>query len=607
MLPYFHLFLVYSFASAELTKFAMRLLILYGSQTGTAQDVAEQLWRNSKKYGFEGPVLPMDDYPIRQLLDERLVFFVAATTGDGDEPENMRNFWKFLLRRSLPLNSLENLQFACLGLGDSSYAKFNYAAKKLNKRLQQLGAKSLVELGLCDDQHDHGLSAVALPWMQQLWQQIEATLGVKANPKLDACSIFKWRCEIIDKSNGKVTVPVAKQLAEHILWPHAEKSEKFTLSLNQRTTALDHFQDVRLLKFDFPNSVHWSPGDILQVQPCNSQAKVNDFFAWAKEYKLDFDRNTTVQITSNHPDIALPKCYSSPITVEQMATYLWDLSFRPRQRAFEVLAINCEDELEKEKLIEFTTAEELDSLINYINRPRRTILEVLQDFPKASAKVTLNTLIELFTFIQPRSFSIASCKESGSLDLLVAVVEYKTKLSTPRIGLCSNWLKSLQEGTEIYGCIKPGTMKWPTSKLSPMIMIGPGTGIAPFRSVIQEQYIKHEKDNNEMLVFFGCRNKLKDFHFEQDFAKWQKEQFIQLFPAFSRDQDNKIYVQHLIEANLEILRPLLINKQAFVYVAGSSNSMPKAVKEAFVKVLDNDEHLLKEMQKTKRYQEETWS
>ena len=147
----------------------MHLLILYGSQTGTAQDVAEQIWRSSKKYNFEGPVLPMDEFPIQKLTEQSLVIFVVATTGDGDVPDNMLNSWKLLLRRSLPSNILENLQYACLGLGDSSYAKFNYAAKKLSKRLQQLGAKQVIPLGLCDDQHDHGLSAVALPWMKQCY------------------------------------------------------------------------------------------------------------------------------------------------------------------------------------------------------------------------------------------------------------------------------------------------------------------------------------------------------------------------------------------------------------------------------------------------------
>ncbi|XP_075159595.1 NADPH-dependent diflavin oxidoreductase 1 [Haematobia irritans] len=581
----------------------MRLLILYGSQTGTAQDVAEQLWRNSKSYGFEGPVLAMDDYHVHELVEEQLVLFVVATTGDGDEPENMRNFWKFLLRRSLPANSLERLQFACLGLGDSSYAKFNYAAKKLNKRIQQLGGKQIIPLGLCDDQHDHGFGAVALPWMDQLWQELEKQLGIKiVNNQM---KIFKWQCNVITDGNLNSHVN-----DEHILWPYKEEPKQFTLLSNTRSTDPNHFQDVRMLQFT-SNGMKWSPGDIFQVQPRNSTEHINDFFSWSREHNLDFTPETVVEITSNYSDMPLPKCYIKLLTVRQMVTYLWDLSQKPRQRTFELLAMHCEDELEKEKLTEFATAEGLDSLISYINRPRRTILEVLQDFRQASSKLTLNILIELFTFIQPRSFSIASCAESGKLDLLVAVVEYKTKLSKPRLGLCSNWLKSLDVGDQIFGCIKSGTMKYPKNPEIPIIMVGPGTGVAPFRSLIQSRYM--EDKNNEgpdeplLVLYFGCRNRDKDFHFKDDLEHWNKIGILSLKCAFSRDQDNKIYVQHLIEKDMACLKDLILKKQAVILVAGSSNNMPKSVREAFVKVLDNQENVIDEMIKNKRYQEETWS
>ncbi|XP_073837934.1 NADPH-dependent diflavin oxidoreductase 1 [Musca autumnalis] len=586
----------------------MRLLILYGSQTGTAQDVAEQLWRYSKTYGFEGPVLAMNAYPVQNLIEETLVLFVVATTGDGDEPENMRNFWKFLLRRSLPSNSLEKLQFACLGLGDSSYSKFNYAAKKLNKRLQQLGAKSIIPMGLCDDQHDHGLGAVALPWMDKLWAELEKSLGVKPNGQ-DSGRIFKWSCRMLNNADVQNDV----EPAQHVLWPHEEEPQKLILRENVRTTDMEHFQDVRLLKFEAEKST-WSPGDILQVQPQNSREQIEDFFSWVKEHNLDFSPDTVVEITSNYKDMPVPKCYSKPLTVRQMVTYLWDLSHKPRQRAFELLALNCEDELEKEKLLEFTTAEGLDSLINYINRPRRTILEVLQDFRQASSKMKLETLIELFSFIQPRSFSIASCVESGKLELLVAVVEYKTKLSKPRLGLCSNWLKSLESGTTILGCLKSGTMKLPKNPQIPVIMIGPGTGIAPFRSFIQSRYFlrKNETCNGSddvptMVVYFGCRNRSKDFHFQNDLEKWSQEGLIVLHCAFSRDQEHKIYVQHLIEQHVDELQKLILDRQAFILVAGSSNDMPKSVKEAFTKVLNGQQAVLEEMIKQRRYQEETWS
>lgn len=124
------------------------LTILYGSQTGTAQDVAEKLYRDSKCCHFVGPVQALDGYDVRRLIGERFVVFVCSTQGQGDEPDNMRTFWRFLLRKSLPADSLCGLQYAVLGLGDTSYDKFNFVAKRLNKRLQQLGARPVLPTGV---------------------------------------------------------------------------------------------------------------------------------------------------------------------------------------------------------------------------------------------------------------------------------------------------------------------------------------------------------------------------------------------------------------------------------------------------------------------------
>ncbi|GBP19328.1 NADPH-dependent diflavin oxidoreductase 1 [Eumeta japonica] len=124
-----------------------RLVVLYGSQTFTAQEIAERVWRTTKVLGFRGPVQAMDDYPIAQLIKEEFAIFVCATAGQGDEPDNMKRFWKFLLKRSLPSNSLLKLKFGVLALGDSSFMKFNYVGKKMHKRLIQLGATPLLNVG----------------------------------------------------------------------------------------------------------------------------------------------------------------------------------------------------------------------------------------------------------------------------------------------------------------------------------------------------------------------------------------------------------------------------------------------------------------------------
>lgn len=132
------------------------ITILYGSQTGTAQEVAERLVRDAKRRHFATRCAALDNYDRAQLPLQKFVLFVVATTGQGDAPDNMKQFWRFLLRKSLPMNSLQGVQVAVLGLGDSSYPKFNFVGKMLQRRLVQLGAIEIVPRGDANDQHELG-------------------------------------------------------------------------------------------------------------------------------------------------------------------------------------------------------------------------------------------------------------------------------------------------------------------------------------------------------------------------------------------------------------------------------------------------------------------
>lgn len=213
----------------------------------------------------------------------------------------------------------------------------------------------------------------------------------------------------------------------------------------------------------------------------------------------------------------VPDFLCQPISLKTIAKQLWDLNAVPRSRAFKLLAINSDDEMEKEKLLELASPQGQENLFTYANRPKRTILEVLRDFHKATSKLSLQILFELFQFIKTRSFSIASCPEHGSLDLLVAVVEYKTMISTPRKGLGSNWLKSLKCGDEIRAVVKPGTFRIPNNLTTPIVMVGPGTGLAPFRSFLLKRFYQMKADptitfDAPYTLFFGCRGEKLDFH-----------------------------------------------------------------------------------------------
>lgn len=235
----------------------------------------------------------------------------------------------------------------------------------------------------------------------------------------------------------------------------------------------------------------------------------------------------------------VPDYLGRAISLRCLATQYWDLNAIPRPRTFTLLAIDCANELEREKLLEFASVAGQEDLFSYANRPRRTTLEVLHDFPQATSKLKLETLMELFQPIKQRSFSIASSCLTRKLELLVAVVEYKTKLSEMRRGLCSSWLQGLKRGDKVLGWLKAGTMKLPADRDCPVIMVGPGTGLAPFRSVLQEKEITGQKQVKDVLVF-GCRCEKQDFHCRNDLLQWQDRNWIKLVVAFSRDQEEKM-------------------------------------------------------------------
>ncbi|CAB0028122.1 unnamed protein product [Trichogramma brassicae] len=323
----------------------------------------------------------------------------------------------------------------------------------------------------------------------------------------------------------------AQDIAEQI-W----KRSKSQVIENIRTTTPDHFQDVRLIKFKVPE-MNYSPGDVLYIKAKNSDEQVDKFFNVLKNNGVDIDPDVVLHIEEK--EIKVPLVLQQKLSLKQIVQQYWDLNVKPKRSALHTLSMISDNELEKEKLLEFTTAEGQEELYNYINRPRRNIIEVLNDFPHTTAKLNLKLLFEIMTPIKPRAYSIASSLKhtKNELHLLVAVTTYKTKLVEPRFGLCSTWIATLKPKDEIVFWTVKGTFKFDYTK--PMIIVGPGTGISPFRSLLLDKAAV-DGDLSSCLLFFGCRNEKHDYHCKDDFEVLVEKHKLKLFCAFSRDQPDKI-------------------------------------------------------------------
>lgn len=593
--------------------------ILYGSETGTAQDVAEQIWKSAKRKELQSTVSSLDDYDIQNLSFEQLIIFVVATTGQGDPPANMKQFWRHLLRKNLPATMLQNLKYGVLGLGDSSYSKFNFAAKKLNKRLAQLGGEELLPIGLADDQHNLGIDAVVDPWIKKLWEEIADVFKISTDDKMSEKNLIieRYNVSIVEMSQSN-PIHIDERL-DNLYHSNTDiyAQETFinsdvrigTIVENIKTTSEDHFQDVRLIKIQADN-IKYGPGDVVYIRPKNTAEQVKRFFDILHEHNIKLFPDTIIQITEK--EIKVPFVLKRNLTLGEIVEQYWDLNFKPRRSTMHTLSFISENELEKDKLCEFASPVGQEELYDYVNRPRRNILEVLTDFPRTTTKLNIKLLFEIMSPIKPRPYSIASSLEDtpNRIQVLVAVVKFKTRLMEPRFGLCSKWLAGLKSNDKVIFWLQKGTFRFDNDK--PMILIGPGTGVAPFRSLLLER-AKKGKDLKECILFFGCRNENKDYHCREDFVRLSRTNNLKVFCAFSRDQDHKIYVQHLIRQQRELCWQFLENNGS-IYLAGNSKNMPDNVREEFVSLAkeigkmtkEQAETFIKHLEKNNRYQTETW-
>ncbi|CAD6193871.1 unnamed protein product [Caenorhabditis auriculariae] len=558
----------------------MSILILYGSETGTAQDTAEGLCRDAQLRKVAARVVSLDEYDIDNLPSERVVFFVVSTTGQGEMPPNMRSSWRRLLRKFLPADWLTEVKMAVLGLGDSSYQKYNFAGKKIYRRLLQLGAQMMAPLGLADDQHEIGIDGALIPWKQTVWQEL-----------YKSCS-FK---EMLEEADTNIVIPPKFKIvkAEAPLPESCSKDGKeqdyYELDVlsNVRATSEDHFQDTRLLRFlvhdHLADRFKYEPGDVLMVRPYNN------------------DETLCVAIESlGYSDQLLDEpiylCKNSEFAVLPPP---WLLG------ADNPSNIISQNEMEKMRLSELGSPHGLDDLLNYCTRVRRTVAETLRDFPETAKSVAPEHLFDFISPIRPRAFSIASSpsRNPNVIELLVAKVDYKSRMSERRRGLCSTFLANLKAHDKVFGRIRGGTFKFPLH-LTPVICVGPGTGVAPFRSFLQFRDELGERQN--ALLFFGCRGEQKDYYFKEE---WLSLRNAEVITAFSRDADSKVYVQHKILELAEKVWQIIGKANGMVFIAGSSGDMPKAVVNALNEVAASHgvPDWVAKAEATGKIQYETWS
>ena len=529
-----------------------RLSIVYGSQTGNARRLAEQLAHDAEAAGLAVRVLRAGAYALKELASERLLLVVISTQGDGEPPDDARGFVEFIAGKRAP--RLPELRYGVLALGDTSYPKYCETGRALDARLAELGATRALARADADVDTD----PVARPWLAQALTVARETL--------------------------KATLPLATVTPLRPLAPTHSRERPFAAAVlaNQRIVARDAERDVRHIELSLDgSSLAYEPGDALGVWPRNPPTLVESLLE-----RLQLDGDSTV----SHDGRSLP--LREWLTREREITRLT----RPFLAAHAQRAGS--DALQR--LLAPEHATELASVL----RDQQPI-DLLHAHPAAWSAAELVPALRALT---PRLYSIASSRKAvgDEVHLTVGVVDYEA-FGLRHHGAASRFLADADEDARVPVFIEPNErFRLPADPASDVIMFGPGTGVAPFRAFVQERREIGARGRNWLL--FGNRNAHSDFLYQTEWQDALRSGALQrLDLAFSRDGAERVHVQHRLREHGRELNAWL-ERGAHLYVCGA-NRMAKDVHAALLDVLaaeggvdrDNAESRLADLAREGRY------
>ncbi len=526
-------------------KAGEQLLVLFGSQTGSAEELAKKFAKESESRGFMPKLAALNDFESAGFATATKAVIISSTWGEGEPPDNAVNFWNWIKADSAP--RLEHLSFAVLGLGDKNYSDFCGASKKFDDRLAALGAKRLAPRGECDVDYE----APAKSWIDGLWHKLgSAANGAPISRSASSENQSSRADQEIGapKTNGAVAYgkanPFPAKLLKNIL-------------LNKPGSG----KEVRHYEIALNGSgLTYEAGDALGVVPVNCPGLVDDVL---NALRAKPDENV--------------KFGDNIMSLREALTHHFDIS-KPSQELLTAVA-KAAPQSEPAALLAPEKREDLKKWLW-----GRHVIDLLELLP---ASMPVAEFLPLLKKLAPRLYSISSSPKAhpGEVHLTVGAVRYESN-GRERKGVASTFLADRVGDAEFvkvfvqpsHGFNPPGNADLP------MIMVGPGTGIAPFRAFLEERLTTGAKGKN--WLFFGDQRKDTDFLYHALLTGWQQSGFLtRLDLAFSRDQERKIYVQDRMMENAAALWSWL-EAGAHFYVCGDASRMAKDVDATLHKIVE---------------------
>eukprot|EP01059_Diplonema_ambulator_P020307 TRINITY_DN3404_c0_g1_i1.p1 TRINITY_DN3404_c0_g1~~TRINITY_DN3404_c0_g1_i1.p1 ORF type:complete len:1855 (+),score=788.42 TRINITY_DN3404_c0_g1_i1:131-5695(+) len=573
-----------------------KMLVLYASETGTAMNLAKEFAGELKRRDVRVKCCSCDDYDFENLPNESRVFFIAATCGQGEFPENSKEFWK-ALNEEHPEGWLSGVNFSVFGLGDTGYAYFNKVATDLDKRLGELGATRIQACGLGDDKAEEKWETAWIDWEPELYNNLE----LPQPPAELAPPTYVVKQSAVGEEEEERIMPAGATV--------------LPLTVNKVVNPPGHDRDIRHFEIDLSGTgVSYNCGDSMGVYPWNAESRVQEFLAW-----YGIKPEAGINIGDPHEAGKFP---IQATTAMQLFRQCLDLYGRPSRKFYERLAMIAKNPQEKSHLEHLLTKEGKPELLA-INKETLGYADVMQMFP--SAKPPLEYLVEFVPAIKPRLYSIASSPDYDKQMLHMCIVadDWTTPKGEYKHGLTTGYLAGRGGHTgspsHINGRINPAAFALPSSPQQPIVLVGLGTGIAPCRALIRDRLAQRDAGETigPMSLYFGVRFKASEYTYGEEWDALHdngKGPLTGLHCAFSRDQAHKIYVQNRISENEDEIYEYLVKQKGYYLLCGPGGPPVKAARAALEAAFVNKggmspeeaNNYVTQMQIEGRYNEEVW-
>jgi sulfite reductase (NADPH) flavoprotein alpha-component len=539
------------------------ITILYGSQSGNCERLAHRTAEMLGGLQVPFVVLDMLDCQKRHLQDTQVLLVIVSTHGEGDPPDRARPFQELLNGRKAP--ALSHLKYSVLALGDSSYEKFCETGRQFDARLAALGAKPFVSRADCDVDYE----TPAKQWMEQVIEHLARELEISGTPVVT---------QALERSHAIATAYTRKN------------PFNAAILVNQRLTARSSGKDVRHIELSLEGSgIHYEPGDAIGIVPSNDASQVDELLE-----VLPYSGDAVVSVEGHD------------VPLRQALQHKFDLG--PVTRAFveKYVAHTANDSLSA-----LLAPEHADALAGFLQE--HDLVDLIKAYPLI--RTDAEQFVRLLRPLAPRLYSIASSERAfpDEVHLTVAMATYEAR-GKLRFGVVSQQLVQAvgDDATAPVYLHRNPNFRLPASGDAPVIMIGPGTGIAPFRGFMAERDALGARGRN--WLFFGERNFLSDFLYQTEWLDYRKRGVLtRMDVAFSRDQSEKIYVQQRMRAHGAELYEW-IQDGAHIYVCGDASRMAADVHRALLDIIrlhgkrsvEQAEEELTGLQRARRYQRDVY-